>query len=340
MGVKKSAAPARARDQAKRPDLPPELLRDLFATMALARALDERMWTWSRQSKIALAVSCQGHEAVQVGSAFAIRRGVDWVLPYYRDMAVALAVGMTAEEVALNHLGKAADPSSGGRQHINHYGSRRLRIVTGSSVVASQLLHAAGIGLAAKLRGEDTVALVYFGDGASSQGDTYEAMNFAGIHRLPVVFVCENNGWAISVPQSRQFAVPDLTARAAGCGFPGVAVDGLDVVAVYLAARDAVERARQGLGPTLIEAKCFRRHAHGSSDDDRHYRTAEDRARWESADPVRRFRRSLLDRQLATEEELDLLDAKVQQIVEESVTRADASPYPLPEDGWRNVYAA
>ncbi|MER3436351.1 MAG: 2-oxoisovalerate dehydrogenase, partial [Chloroflexota bacterium] len=188
--------------------------------MALARALDERMWQLNRAGQAPFVVSGQGHEATQVGAAFALDRTKDVLVPYYRDLALCLVWGLTPRDILLSVLARAQDPTSGARQMPAHYSSAKLRIVSGSSVVATQLPHAAGIAYAAKLRQTGQVALVCFGEGGSSKGDFHEACNFAGIHRLPVIFLCENNHYAISVPIERQIAIDNVADRAASYGFP------------------------------------------------------------------------------------------------------------------------
>ena len=196
---------------------------------------------------------------------------------------------MTARDVLLGVLAKADDPSSGGRQMPSHYGSTQLRIISGSSVVATQLPHATGTAYAAKLRRTGQVSLVGFGEGASAKGEFHEACGFAGVHRLPVIFFCENNRYAISVPQELEMAVDNVADRAAAYGFPGVVVDGTDLLAVYQVVREAAERARAGDGPTLIEAKLYRFHPHSSDDDDRFYRSQDEVKAWRAHDPVARF---------------------------------------------------
>src|SRR3712207_4709921 len=225
----------------------------IYRTLLTARLLDEAALRQNRMGRAAFVVPVAGHEGCQVGTAWAMRRGIDIWLPYYRDVGVVLAAGMTPHEIFLGVFAKADDPSSGGRQMPSHWGSRRLGIITGSSPIATQVPHAAGIAYAARLRGEDTVVATWFGDGATSEGDWHEGLNFAAVHRLPVIFVCENNHYAISVPQSMQMAVADVADRAAGYGFPGVVVDGNDVLACYAAMRTAHDRARAGEGPTLFE---------------------------------------------------------------------------------------
>src|SRR5688572_22865174 len=235
-----------------------EVLVEMYRTMVLARAVDDRGWLLTRQGKAAFMISGHGHEAAQVASTYALRRGYDYFFPYYRDTAVVLALGMTPREILLGVLARAEDPCSGGRQMPSHWSYPTLNIFTAGSPVATQVPQAAGVALAAKLRHEDRVTIVYFGDGATSEGDFHEGLNFIAIHHLPVVLFCENNGYAISVPVEKQSAVPSVAQRMSAYGIPGVAVDGCDPLDVYLATYEAAERARAGEGPTLIEARTVR----------------------------------------------------------------------------------
>src|SRR2546426_8441003 len=244
--------------------------------MLLARTVGQRERMLNRMGKGPFAVTGEGHEATQVGTAFPLKPGYDWVVPYYRDIGVALTIGQTPRDLLLAHLSRAEDISSGGRNMPSHFSDPALHIVSGSAPVATHLPHAAGIALASRLRGLDEVTVVYTGDGGTSTGDCHEAMNFAGVHKLPVIFVCENNLYAISVRWEKQAAVKDVSIRAQGYGFPGVTVDGNDVLAVYAAAKEAVERARRGAGATLIEAKTYRLGRHTSDDEERRYRRREE----------------------------------------------------------------
>ncbi|HLB29359.1 MAG TPA: thiamine pyrophosphate-dependent dehydrogenase E1 component subunit alpha [Dehalococcoidia bacterium] len=314
-------------------------LLEMYHLMALSRAVSDRMWVLNRMGKAPFTIGCNGQEAAQVGSAYALRPGFDWVAPYYRDVGVALTVGMTPLDLLLATFAREADPSSRGRQMPNHFGHARLHILTGSSPVATQIPQAAGLALASKLRGEDAVTIAYFGDGATSKGDFHEGLNFAGVHRLPVIFFCENNRYAISVPQRKQMAIEDVSLRAAGYGFPGVTVDGQDILAVYGATKEAVDRARRGEGPTLIEAKTYRLQPHSSDDDDRRYRSQEEVEAWRQRDPIIIFQRYLTEARVLAEE----ADAKIrQQIakdVDDATRAAEASPLPKAEDALRHVYA-
>jgi len=315
-----------------------EQLLDMYYKMFLARVVGERERMLNRMGKGPFAVTGEGHEATQVGAAYALRPGYDWVIPYYRDIGVALTIGQTPRDLLLAHLSRAADISSGGRNMPSHFSDPKLRIVSGSAPVATQVPHAVGVAWAAKLRGLDEVAMVFFGDGGSSVGDTHEAMNFAGVHRVPVVFVCENNLYAISVPWRKQAAVEDVSVRAHGYGFPGVTVDGNDVLAVYAAAKEAVERARSGGGPTLIEAKTYRLVPHTSDDDDRRYRSREEVAEWAKKDPLPRFAAWLQERGLVDGPGLEGLQEKAMREVDEATEFAEKAPPPQPESALRHVF--
>ncbi|MCH7810382.1 MAG: thiamine pyrophosphate-dependent dehydrogenase E1 component subunit alpha [Chloroflexi bacterium] len=314
-------------------------LRELYYKMFLARSVGERERMLNRMGKGPFAVTGEGHEATQVGTAYAMTPGKDWALTYYRDIGVALTLGMTPRDLLLAHLARAESISSGGRNMPSHFSSVDLHIVSGSAPVGTQVPHAVGIALASKLRGLDEVAVAYFGDGGASVGDVHESMNFAGVHRLAVIFVCENNGYAISVPASKQAAIADLSIRAQGYGFPGVTVDGNDVLAVYSAAKEAVERARSGDGPTFIEAKTYRLVPHTSDDDDRRYRSREEVEEWSKKDPVPRFQAYLEEHGLLDEKTRDELTKKAAQEVDAATEYAENAPLPDPETALRHVFA-
>src|SRR5258705_2119262 len=246
--------------------LSPEALLELYWHMLRSRRLDERAWTLPRQGKIVFHISAMGHEAAQAGAAFALRRGYDYVARYYRDMTLILTLGMTARDFCLGIFGKQGEPTSGGRQMPSHWSSRAMKVISTSSPVATQVSHAAGLALAFKLRGEDRVALTTLGEGSTSQGEWYEGLNWAAVHKLPFICVVQNNIYAISVPVGEQMAVPNVADRAAAFGMPGVVVDGNDVLAVYRVVKAAADRARRGDGPTLIEAKTYRLTPHSSDD--------------------------------------------------------------------------
>jgi 2-oxoisovalerate dehydrogenase E1 component alpha subunit len=310
----------------------------MYRAMLLARRLDERMWALNRQGYGHFAVSCAGHEATGAGYAFALDVTRDYLAPQHRDLSALLVWGLTPRDVLCHYLGKAADPAGAGRQMYAHWGSRRLRIYSLSSVMSGHVPHAVGIALASKYRREDTVTWCGFGDGSSSKGDVHESMNFAAIHKLPVVFCCENNGFAISVPQSKQMAVENVADRAAGYGFPGVVVDGMNPLAVYETARAAIERARRGDGPTLIEAKVYRYLPHTSNDDDTRYRTREEVERARERDPLKTFRAQLYAEQLLDEKSETALENEIRAAVDDAADFALNAPELSAADTFKQVY--
>jgi 2-oxoisovalerate dehydrogenase E1 component alpha subunit len=308
--------------------------------MVTARLCDEASFRLNRQGKAPFVVPVSGHEGCQVGTAYALERGRDIWLPYYRDLAVVLVAGFTPKDIFLGLFAKAEDPSSGGRQMPSHWGSRRLGIISHSSPIGTQVPHAAGIAYAAKYRGEQTAVACWFGEGATSEGDWHEGLNFAGIHKLPVVFVCENNHYAISVSQTKQMAIENVADRASAYGFPGVVVDGNDVLACYAAMRTAVERARAGDGPTLIEAKTYRFFPHTSDDDDRSYRTREEVEEAKHKDPVATFASYLTQHGIADEEALAAMRDEVRSEVDRQIDEAWNAPDPDPDTLERHVFSA
>lgn len=316
-----------------------EQVLEMFRTMLLARKIDERMWLLNRAGKIPFVISCQGQEAAQVGAAFALDREKDYALPYYRDMGVVLAFGMTAKELMLSGFAKAGDPNSGGRQMPGHFGQKKNRIVTGSSPVTTQVPHAVGIALAGKMEKKDLVTFVTFGEGSSNQGDFHEGANFAGVHKLPVIFMCENNKYAISIPVEKQLACKNVSDRAIGYGMPGYTVDGNDPLAVYKAVKEAADRGRRGEGPTLIETVSYRLTAHSSDDDDRVYRDKEEVEEAKKNDSILTFATYLKEVGVLTEEsEKQMLD-EIMHIVNEATEYAENAPYAAPEDALKHVYA-
>ena len=316
-----------------------EQVLEMYRTMLLARKIDERMWLLNRAGKIPFVISCQGQEAAQVGAAFALDREKDYALPYYRDMGVVLAFGMTAKELMLSAFAKAGDPNSGGRQMPGHFGQKKNRIVTGSSPVTTQVPHAVGIALAGKMEKKDLVTFVTFGEGSSNQGDFHEGANFAGVHKLPVIFMCENNKYAISIPVEKQLACKNVSDRAIGYGMPGYTVDGNDPLAVYKAVKEAADRGRRGEGPTLIETVSYRLTAHSSDDDDRVYRDKEEVEEAKKNDSIVTFAAYLKEVGVLTEEsEKQMLD-EIMHIVNEATEYAENAPYAAPEDALKHVYA-
>ncbi|TME19102.1 MAG: thiamine pyrophosphate-dependent dehydrogenase E1 component subunit alpha [Chloroflexi bacterium] len=301
--------------------LEPDRLLTMYRQMVLARAVDRRMWVLNRQGKAPFVISGQGHEAIQVAAASCMRPGIDWLCPYYRDLPFCLALGMTALEFMLAVFAKADDPNSGARQMPSHFGSDRLRIITSSSVVGTQVVHAVGVAYASKMRGLDEVSVTCIGDGGTSQGDWHESMNWAGIHKLPFICIVQDNDYAISVPHRLQMGVDTVARRAEGYGVAGEAVDGGDLLA------------------TLISAKVARFTSHSSDDDQRRYRPQAELEALLRRDPIERFRNYLLDEGVLLEADDERIQQECTAEVDEAVTAAEAAESPRPEDLLKHVYA-
>lgn len=311
----------------------------MYETMLKSRRVDERMWLLNRAGKIPFVVSCQGQEAAQIGAAFALDKEQDWIAPYYRDMGIAIHFGMTIKELLLSGFAKAEDPSSGGRQMPGHFGSRKLRILTGSSPVTTQVPHAVGVALAAKIKKQNFITFTSLGEGSTNQGDFHEGLNFASVHKLPTVIMVENNRYAISVPFDQQMACEHVSDRAASYGMPGITVDGTDPLEVYKVMKEAANRARNGEGPTLIEANCIRLTAHSSDDDHRQYRSAEELAQEQEHDPILLFSKYLHGLGILTEEVEQAMNDQIIQEVNEATDYAEQAAYANPESALFHVYA-
>ena len=312
-------------------------LIEMYRTMLLARKLDERVWALNRQGRVPFVVSVAGHEGTQVGAAFAIDQETDWSLPYYRDVAFNLAMGLTPKEMFLAVFAKGSDPANSGRQMPNHWSDPDRNIFSHSSVIATQFPHACGIAQHLKATGRPGVVLVSSGEGATSEGDWHEAMNFAGLHKLPIVFLIENNLYAISVPADQEVAGA-VAARAGGYGMPGVEVDGNDVLAVYGVMAAAVQRARDGEGPSLIEAKTYRYYAHTSDDDDKVYRSAEEVELWRRKDPILVLKQYMVESRLLDEATEVRIERDVSNEIALAVKEADAAADATDWEG--NVYGS
>jgi len=322
-----------------RHDVGNDRLLMLLRNMLTQRAVDTRGFQLNRQGKIAIAMGSEGHEAVQAGTGAAFVRGKDLLYPYYRNTGLILACGFPLDDVFRSQFARATD-RTGGRNIINHITAREMGIASISSIIAAQCTHAVGAAYALRLR-KDTGRAVFcqFGDGATSEGEWHEAMNFAAVHRLPVVFICENNRWAISTPQSKQMVNKDIAAKAAGYGMHGVIVDGFDPVAVYSTVHEARERAAVGGGPTLVEAKCYRFLSHTTDDDDRTYRTREEVEAQRKLDPVPRFEERLVAEGVISEAELTALRVAITELVNAATDKIELEPSPEAGDLYSNVYA-
>ena len=311
----------------------------LYHWMCMAKALDDRMHILVKQGRAPFVGSSRGHEGIQVASTAALK-SEDWLVPHYRGLANSLVRGLTMKEWMLAVFAKAGDPLSAGRNIPGGcFSYHALKIAPVSQVVASWIPKASGIAYAAKLRGDGTVTLCTFGDGATSQGEFHEGLNFAAIHRLPVVFVCENNNYAISVPSRLQMANPNVADRAAGYGMLGVTVDGTDVPASYAVSREAVARARRGEGPTLIDAKIWRINSHTSEDNQLKYRSKEEMEEAAEHDPIALFTNWLIERGWMTAGEATTVQAAFDKEASDAADWAEVQPDPRPEDGLTNVFA-
>ena len=317
-------------------------IQNLYAKMALVRALDERLWALNRQGRVPLVASCQGAEAASMGSALAaLTDGDCFFFPYYRDLPLKLMAGITPLQVMISHFGKAGDPFNGGRQFLLQGASLEHRIIQISNVVGSSLCQATGYALGCKTLGETMVVLASFGDGGSSVGECHEAMNFASIHRLPIVFLCHNNKLAISVPQKKQMAIENVADRAAGYNFPGYVVDGTNLLEVYQRTREAIERARSALGgPTLLEFKVERLKPHTSDDDDQRYRTPEELEESRNRDPLVKLRNYLTETGLLSPDEEERIQLQAGQEVDEVTEAVEKAPLPDTDTLLDNVYAS
>ncbi|MCE2457615.1 MAG: thiamine pyrophosphate-dependent dehydrogenase E1 component subunit alpha [Dehalococcoidia bacterium] len=317
-----------------------EDLLEMYRQMVLVRTLDERIWMLNRQGKAAIVASSQGHEAGQIGSVRALQPGNDQFYIYYRDLAVMLTLGMTPIEIMSGFLAKAGEPLSGARQFPTHGAYPELGLVNLSNVVGTQIPQAVGAALSIKMRGEDKVVITYFGDGASSVGDCHEAMNFAAVHKLPVIFFCENNKYAISVPLSKQMAVDSIASRAEGYGMPGIEVDGCDIVAVFEATSQAARRARSGQGPSLIEAHVERYLPHTSDDDDSRYRASAEIEEARKRDPLVVLSAQLREIGVLADDLDSEVRAEARRIVNGATDAVEAAPYPEVDDFGEHVYAS
>jgi pyruvate dehydrogenase E1 component alpha subunit len=299
-------------------------LKRLHRGMLLGRRLDERMIRLQRQGRIGTFAPIKGQEASQIGAAFTLRP-TDWMVPSFRETAAMLWRGWPIEKMLLFFAGQLEGGQPAPDQHD-------LPITI---PVATQLPHAVGLAYAAQYRGDDVVVMAFFGDGATSEGDFHEALNFAGVWHVPVVFVCQNNQWAISVPLKKQTHSRTLAQKALAYGMPGLQVDGNDVLAVHAAAREAVERARAGDGPTLIECVTYRLGVHTTADDPTKYRSAEEVEAWERKDPLTRFGAYLQKKGLLEEG----LEASVDAEIAAAVDRFEARGAPDPLTMFEHIYA-
>jgi TPP-dependent pyruvate/acetoin dehydrogenase alpha subunit len=314
-----------------------EQLLEMFYWLKLIRAFDLRLSTLVKQGKVRSGVYTGiGQEAIIVGTCFGLRRE-DFICPLHRDLGAFLMKGVDARTMMSQMFAKTTGLSKG-RDSALHSGVNELGIFGNTSMLGANLPVAAGIGFTFKMEKADNVVIAYFGEGASNTGDFHEALNFAGVQQLPVVFICENNQYAYSVPLEKSMAIDDVAIRAEGYGFDGVAINGNDVLAVYQASLGAIARARSGGGPTLIECKTYRWHGH-SEHDKAFYRTDEELAMWKSRDPIPTFNTYLRSQLVLDDQKLQDIEARVTSTIDEAVEYAQNAPDPAPEDAVTDLYA-
>ncbi len=319
------------------PEISREELRRIYRLMVLVRNLDIRGLQLQRQGRIGFYIGCLGQEAAHIGSAYALRPE-DWIFPAYREMGAALLRGITLKQLMNQYFANAEDIQKG-RQIMNLFGARSVKFVTGSAPIGTQIPHAVGAALAAKIRGDPIVTLVYFGDGATSANDFHTGMNFAGVFKTPTIFLCQNNHWAVSVPVERQTASQTIAIKAKAYGFEGVRVDGNDILAVYSTTKEAVEKARKGGGPTLIEAVTYRLGPHSSSDDPKRYRSEQEYQEWQKRDPIARFRKYLERKGIWSESDEKKAQQDANREIDEAIAHAEKLPRPALETLFTDVYA-
>lgn len=278
-------------------DLSEEILVDLYTDLLAARLLDERYFKLRRMGKTSFVPPALGHEGAQVAVANAVKPKHDWIFPYYRDHCMVQALGVPTKEILAQAMGSSLDLNRA-RQMPGHPSSKEFNVFTPASAIASHIPPAVGVAISMKLRGTGQVAVVSFGDGATSEGDFHAAINFAGVQGAPIVFVCQNNRLAISVDYHKQTASETIAIKAKAYGMPGYYVDGMDVIASYYVMRETVERVRSGVGPALVEMQVYRFKAHSSDDDDTRYRSPSDVELWKKRDPLLRMQRYLKKRGL------------------------------------------
>jgi len=317
-------------------DLTTTQLRELYELMVLTRVFDEKSLKLQRSGKIGFYIGCKGQEASHIGSAYALQEK-DWIFPSYRNPGILFLRKMPIKDLISQMMGNDNDVAKG-RQMPCHFSYRDINFVSFSSVLSTQIPHAVGASLAAKLKGDKTVSIVYFGDGSTSEGDFHVGLNFAGVYKTPTVFLCENNQWAISLPFNKQTASESIAIKASAYGIKGVKVDGNDILAVYKVTKEAAERARNGEGSTLIESLTYRISSHSSSDDPNKYRQKEEVEEWIGKDPIKRFEKFLLKQNILTEDDIKEIFDNFKNQVDEAVREAEKFEMPKLETLFTDVY--
>jgi pyruvate dehydrogenase E1 component subunit alpha len=317
-------------DKELEPDISEDVLLKLHRFMVLGRRFDERLLQLQRQGRIGTFPPIKGQEAAQLGTIAHLRTN-DWMVPAFRETVAELWRGRSLESIIIYNNGFS--------EGVDIPENRNDLPI--SVPVGSQIIHAVGLGWAAKYRQKDDVAMTFFGDGATSQGDFHEGLNFAAVFQAPVVFVCQNNHWAISVPLSKQTRSKTLAQKAVAYGMPGIQVDGNDILAVYVAAQEAVERARSGGGPTLIECVTYRLMMHTTADDPKRYRSDEEVEQWVQRDPLPRFEKYLVEKGLLSKKKAGEIESEVMDEIQAAIDRAEKQMAAMgdPMDMFDHAYA-
>lgn len=328
------------KDDATSAKLPSDLtetdVKRMYEGMVAIRCYDERALKLQRSGRVGFCVTSFGEEAAQVGTAHAIEPQ-DWIFPHYRQYGVAMYLGASYDEMANHNFGNAKDEAKG-RQMPAHYNIKKINYTGSSSVIETEITHAVGAAMAMKYKGDDAVAITYFGDGGTSCNDFHAALTFAGVYNAPVLFFLVNNQYAISLPVEKQTGVKELYKKGEGYGVNSIRVDGNDVIAVYQAAKAAAERARDGHGPTLVELLTYRAGSHSSSDDPTRYRSKDEQDEWDKKDPIVRMRNYLKQTGIWTEEYEEQVWEKARAQILEATNNASEVPHPEWETVFDDVY--
>lgn len=326
----------------KKPDLkkiglPEDVLLGLYVNLVKTRTVDERLRKLFRQGRYAgTYFSAVGQEATTVGPTYGLRKE-DIIAPSHREIGAAITKGIPIEKIMAQVYARSNSPDKG-KSHPCHYGDRELGVIHPASTVASQTIIGTGCALGFKLQKKDNVVLAFFGEGGTSRGGWHEALNFAGIHKLPIVYICQNNLWAESVPSTLQANIEKFSDRAKAYGFPGVTIDGNDVITVHKTAAEAIAGAREGNGPTMIECKTYRWYGH-SEIDPADYRSNEELERWKKEDPIPRLEKQLLELEILTTQKREALIVEINQELEQAVKVCEEKKYVEPEEAYIDVYS-
>ncbi|MFH1756200.1 MAG: thiamine pyrophosphate-dependent dehydrogenase E1 component subunit alpha [Candidatus Latescibacterota bacterium] len=332
--------PAKSKDKKptlKEIGLSKDTLIGLYTNLLKTRLLDERFRKLFRQGRFAgTYFSAVGQEATTVGPTYGLR-DTDLIAPSHRELGAAITKGVPTEKLVAQVYARINSPDKG-KTHPVHYGWAPLRMITPASTLAGQTVVGTGCAMGFKIQKNDNVVLAFFGEGATSRGGWHEALNFAGIHKLPIVYICQNNLWAESVPATMQAGITDFADRAKAYGFPGITIDGNDVILVHKTAAKAIDAARSGKGPTLIECKTYRWYGH-SEIDPADYRGAEELLKWKKLDPVPRMEKVLMDLGILTSQQREALVDNINQEIDEAVAICEKAEYAEPEEAYVDVYS-